>query len=256
MTSMPVRVCGPGRQNGCPESKSLQGQGCEGKAMRWPLALLLALLCGVLLLPFAFPVAADSGKEGRDADAGKGDKGGGNRDHDDDGVEDDGDDGDDEDDDRDADGDRHGKAGKGKKHRDGRGHHAHAVQGPGGQEAPRNDGFPGNDGFPRNDIRVSQDYDVAPGLLTFTFRVTNHGQATAKDVHLSGALPDVGTWLLTDATHCRLADEGVACSFADLAPGAAVEVQARSVLVGDVPPFTNVVQVYTPAPSADAPSSP
>lgn len=264
--------------------------------MRWPLALLTALLSGLLLVPLAFPVAADG--EGGEGDGPDDQDGRGDREDEqeresegkdeekedkddqrrDEGRKgDEGDDERDEDDDEKREGNDDGDRGERRKEKDGKerkgdGKGAGDDEGDGRRGGPHGDENPdpraeddgpatpvagaplGDAAAPRADVRVSQDYDVAPGLVTFTFTVTNHGDAEARGVQLSGALPDVGSWVILDPA-CELGRDGVECAIGDLGRGDVVEVQARSALVGDLPAFTNVVQVYTPPRPADEPAS-
>jgi hypothetical protein len=235
-------------------------------AMRWPLALLALLLTGALLLPLAFPVAADRGDDGDDEGDREDDRdekrdgrgGRGDDDRDGDRDEDDGDEDEREDDGGPREDRRDGKP-RDRGHQDkakdkAKDEHGDHDRDGGAEARPKAPAERPSAGRP--DVRVAQDYVAAPGLLTFTFRVTNHGQGQAKDVHLSGDLPDTGTWALADVTRCELAATAVDCELGDLDAGESVLVEARSVIVGDVPPFTNVVQVYSPMQSAGAPSSP
>lgn len=253
--------------------------------MRVPRLAILLAVGAVLVLPASLPALADGGddededdregrRDGREGDeAGQGRRGEGDRSRD---GDDDGDERHGRGDKRDADErngdererDKDDKRGKddqdGKKDKEGKGDGRRQDDQDGRDErdgdvrdrhapvpAPRASAAPG--ASPR--LAVSQDYDVAPGLMTYRFTVENRGLGTLQDVQLVGAVPDVASWAVADPLRCDLTGEAVACDVGDLAPGATRTVAVQGVVVNEVPPFTNVVQVYTPL-GPGAPSSP
>lgn len=233
----------------------------------WRRALLALFLLGALVLP-VLPVAADD--DGDDGEQGKEAKRQRDRDRDRDHGEDD-----EADDEADGEGDEDGDDGEGKqrkekKHKerndedgkrpdrgfdasDGRAARAGRDAGPSwGSGPPRHappvipDDFvgpilPGI--LPDADLRVEQDYELAGGMLAFTFLVANAGIEVASDVALHDELPELpaGDWAVADP-RCSLDGDTLTCALGDLPPGALASVTVAAPVSDEAPDLANTVQ--------------
>jgi hypothetical protein len=94
--------------------------------------------------------------------------------------------------------------------------------------------------LPDADLRVEQDYQLAGGMLAFTFLVANAGIEVATDVALHDELP-AGDWTVADP-RCSLDGDTLACALGDLPPGALASVTVATPLGDDAPDLANTVQ--------------